>query len=183
MYALKETMRYMSIRDNAVHSESVAEHLFGMMVLAQYFLPLEDPEHRLDKVRLSELILFHEIGEIETGDISFHQKKQEHVEREREAARRVADSLPTSMQSLAWERFHEFESCKTAEAEFAVALDKLEPIFQMMHELGHPLFKVQGITQAIGTDGKKIATAKYPHMRRFLDAWTEYMVSLKAFAE
>ena len=66
LYVLKHTMRYRSTRDHSVHSESVAEHLFGIQVLAQYFLPLEDPSGTLDRVRINELILFHEIGEIET---------------------------------------------------------------------------------------------------------------------
>jgi putative hydrolase of HD superfamily len=183
MYVLKETMRYMSVRDNSVHSESVAEHLFGMQVLVQYFLPLEDPEGVLDSVRINEIILFHEIGEVETGDISFHHKKQEHVQREREAARRVADSLPESMRKLAWERFQEFETRATPESLFAVAIDKIEPIFQMMHEKGYPLFRMQGISREIGTGGKRAATEPYPHMRKFLDAWTEHMVALNAFAE
>lgn len=183
LYTLKETMRYLSVRDHSVHSESVAEHLFGMQIIAQYFLPLEDPEENLDRMRINELILFHEIGEIETGDITFHKKSQEHRDIEHEAAKRVADSLPESMRELAWERFEEFEANETPEAHFAVAIDKLEPIFEMMQEKGYPLYKAQSITRDIAIGGKMLATQKYPHMQRFLDAWTEHMVALNAFAK
>ena len=129
LYVLKHTMRYRSTRDHSVHSESVAEHLFGIQVLAQYFLPLEDPSGTLDRVRINELILFHEIGEIETGDILFHQKNSDDREVEQHAAERVVHRLPESLQGIASDRSREYDLNETPEAHFVHALDKVEPIF------------------------------------------------------
>jgi hypothetical protein len=53
-YGLKQTIRYAGSRDLSVHGESVAEHIFAIIFLAQYFLPLEDPEGKMDKARLYE---------------------------------------------------------------------------------------------------------------------------------
>src|SRR3989344_7404524 len=164
MYALKGVMRYKSSRDMLVHSESVAEHLFGMQVLAQYFLPLEDPKRLLGRERIFELILFHEIGEIETGDILFHHKGEEQAEEERRAAGRVAAQLPVSLRGIAHERFLEFDACTTPEARFTDAIDKIEPIFELFEEKAYANLKVNGVTLDIGVNGKRAATEKYPHM-------------------
>ena len=182
LYKLKYTMRYESARDMRVHSESVAEHLFAMQIISQYFLPLEDAGGKLDRVRINELILFHEIGEIETGDILFFQKRDADKEEERRAARRVADELPQSLQALAYERFIEFDACDTPEAKFADAVDKIEPIFELLDDVNVQSFKRLGLRKDIATNGKRLATKPYPYMRRFLDAWTEHMVSIEGFA-
>lgn len=183
-YALKGVIRYRGTRDGAIHAESVAEHLFGMQILSHYFLLLEDPNHLLDWGRISELILYHEIGEIETGDILFHRKFDAHRLEEHEAAKRVAAELPASLSEVALARFLEFEECKTDEARFVDAIDKIEPIFELFeHDIALGGLKRLGVTKDVGINGKYFATEPYPHMRRFLDAWTEYAVSQNAFAE
>jgi len=183
LYTLKHTMRYQSSRDRSVHSESVAEHLYGMAIIAQYFLPLEDPQRSMDHVRIHELILFHELGEIETGDISFHHKKDEHKARERIAAERVAARLPDSLSQLALGRCKEFEEGHTKEAKFAQAIDKLEPIFEMADPLGVPLFKQQNINRKTALGVKHATCKNYPFMFLFATAWETWMVSQNAFAE
>jgi len=182
LYKLKHTMRYQSSRDMTVHSESVAEHLFAMQVIAQYFLPLEDPDGKLDRVRINELVLFHEIGEIETGDILSARKTEAHRMIEKEAAARVITMLPQSMRTLASERFDEFEERKTAEAIFAQAVDKLEPIFEMWDEqIALPLFKKLNFTRENSLYGKIAITDGFPYMRKFIEAWDARAVSLDTF--
>ncbi len=182
LYKLKSVMRYRSTRDTSVHSESVAEHLFAMQVIAQYFLPLEDEKGKLDRTRIHELILFHELGEIETGDIINHQKTDEHREFERLAAARVAQMLPASMQEIALARQREFDECATPEARFADAIDKIEPIFEMWDEqVALPLFRRFNYTRNDALKGKMEATEEFPHMRRFIEAWDRRAVSLDVF--
>ena len=182
LYKLKYTMRYESARDMRVHSESVAEHLFAMQIISQYFLPLEDAGGKLDRVRINELILFHEIGEIETGDILNSKKTDQHRAIEREAAERVAESLPESMRALALERFHEFEQAASREAVFVQAVDKIEPLFELWDEqLALPLFKKHGIMRNVALDNKREATTTFPYMRRFLEAWDSRAMALDTF--
>lgn len=182
LYRLKHTMRYLSVRDQTVHSESVAEHLFAMQVIAQYFYPYEDPEGKLDRVRVNELMLFHEIGEIETGDIINHRKTDEHREIEREAARRVAEALPESLQMLALDRFREFEECQTPESMYANAIDKLEPIFEMWDQkIALPLFKKFNYTRDDAVSRKRETVKNFRYMQKFLDAWEKRAVALDTF--
>lgn len=182
MYKLKGTMRYLSMRDTAIHSESVAEHIFGMQLLALYFLKLEGLEGKLDRARVDDLILFHELGEVETGDIINHQKTDEHREQEKIAAMRVAAMLPDSLKEYASACATEFEEHTTPEGEFAWAIDKMEPIFEMWDEqVALPLFKKYGYTRANAIDNKIRATEKYPYMRRFIEAWDNRAVALDIF--
>lgn len=182
MYQLKYTLRYKSQRDQSVHSESVAEHMYAMNVIAQYFYPYEDPQGKLDRIRVNELMLFHELGEIETGDIISHLKTDEDRAHEIEAANRVVQLLPVSMRQTALERHSEYEECITPEAKYAKAVDKIEPIFEMWDEsLALPLFKKYNVNRAAAIGQKYEATKDYPCMRRFIEAWEERLVALDVF--
>lgn len=181
LFKLKTTLRYQSSRDGSSYSESVAEHLYGMNIIANYFLPLEDPNGTLDRTRIHELFLFHEIGEIETGDISFHQKTDDHRQMERLAVQRVGEKLPESMRAIALERSREFDDGITPEAKFAQAIDKIEPIFEMFDESVLPLFKIQKISREFAVGYKFAATEHFPYMHRFVEAWEDRAVSLGAF--
>lgn len=183
MYALKSVLRYETRRDTTVHSESVGEHLFGMQLLAHYFLPLEDPLGRLDRIRVSELILFHEIGEIETGDIVTHKKSLEHSRIEREAAERVAARLPASLREIAWKRFVEFDDVSTDEAAFVEAIDKIEPIFELYDDMRLASFIRLGVSREAAIGKKLKVTEQYPYLRKFLDAWLAYADGKRIFAE
>lgn len=44
LYGLKHETRYIVERNEDVASESVAEHVYALHILADYFLPLEDIE-------------------------------------------------------------------------------------------------------------------------------------------
>jgi 5'-deoxynucleotidase YfbR-like HD superfamily hydrolase len=97
-----------------------------MMTLCQYFLPLEDPENKLDKARLNQLILWHDIEEIETGDIPKHHKTSEHEEAAvsafNQTLRKVPESLKESIQGV----YGEYEARETSESRFVKSLDATE---------------------------------------------------------
>src|ERR1700761_6535087 len=122
-YKLKRTLRYGTTRDFNVHLESVAEHIFSLFFLMEYFLPLEDPAHTLNVERIYRMLLFHDFGEIIHGDIPYHQKTPAHEVREREDARVVFASLPPLMGQAAYVSWQEYELRISPEARFANALD------------------------------------------------------------
>lgn len=78
-------------------SQSVSEHIYNMMTLCQYFLPLEDPGNKLDKTRIAQLILWHDIEEIETGDIPKHHKTSEHETAASSAFAQTLEKIPNSL--------------------------------------------------------------------------------------
>lgn len=183
MYTLKQTMRYESKRHHEVHSESVAEHIYGMFVLVDYFLPLEDPEGKLDRTKIDRMILYHELGEIELGDTMFNKKSEESIQAEAKAAEVVARRMPERIREDALMLFEEFEAGTSPEARFAVAIDKLEPIFELSTDIGSALFRQHGMNKETAIGKKYLVSEGYPYLRRFLDAWLNWMVSINAFAE
>jgi putative hydrolases of HD superfamily len=182
-YALKRTLRYATQRDHTVHSESVAEHVFALFFLALYFLPLEDPERKLDIEKLYHTILFHDFGEIVHGDVPYHMKTKEHVEREKEAAREVFASLPFSMQNLALESWQDYEQQTSPEARFVTALDKVEPLFELLDRVNETSPRRLNQTYAMHITKKRSATKNFPFMRKFVDVISADMRRRNLFCE
>jgi putative hydrolases of HD superfamily len=61
IYELKSVYRFTSVDDR---KESVAEHSWSSLILADYFMTTMDIE--LDKIKVYELIMYHDLAEIET---------------------------------------------------------------------------------------------------------------------
>jgi putative hydrolase of HD superfamily len=113
----------------------------------------------------------------------FHKKSEANVHAEAEAAKLVAVRMPAHIRALALERFDEFEFGESPEARFAVALDKLEPIFELSTDIGSALYRQHGMNREVAIGKKYVVSEGYPYLRRFLDAWVNWMVSINAFAE
>ena len=180
-YKLKRTLRYATKRDFDVHSESVAEHVFALFFLAQYFLPFEDTQHVLNVEKLYKILLFHDFGEIEHGDIPYHLKTEEDERREREAAEGVFASLPLSMQKDAYESWKEYEQKKSPEARFANALDKTEPLFELLEPVNERSMKRLKFTYRDHISKKIPATEDFPVMRKFVDVASRDMLKRGIF--
>ncbi|MBR9676827.1 HD domain-containing protein [Candidatus Woesearchaeota archaeon] len=130
---LKSVYRMNSV-DN--RKESSAEHTYSCLLLADYFF--DKIEQRLDKQKVYELLLYHDIVEIETGDSPItpdkdHQKaRQNKKQNELVAAKELKGKLPKSMQKKFFNLFLEFENEKTVESRFAKAIDTLDAF---IHEI------------------------------------------------
>jgi len=166
-YGMKRTLRYNSTRDFTVHSESVAEHVFALIFLATYFLPLEEVGHTLNKAKLYEILLYHDFGEIIHGDVLTYHKTDTDREREAADAKKVFASLPTSLQKIGHERWHEYEAQSSPEAQFAYALDKVEPVFELLDPVNERSVKRFKITYLRHLGHKLKAAENYPVMKRF----------------
>jgi len=182
LYQLKRTLRYGSSRDHTVHSESVAEHLFGMLTLAEYFYPLEDPTNTLNRADIIQLTLYHDVGEIDTGDLLFHLKGADEMEREQQAVRAIVQRLPESLRNIVAQRSAEFEECSTREAQYVRAIDRIEPLFELLDN-DMLSYRRLGITAEIAIEKKRYATDNFPYMRRFLDAWMKHAIAEDIFAK
>lgn len=107
-------------------TQSVAEHIYNMMTLAEYFRPLEDPDNQWDWEKIHRMILWHDATELETGDLKKHEKTEETEKEEKLALPRMLAQAPLlllqDMQSIV----DEYETRITTEARFVKALDALE---------------------------------------------------------
>ena len=103
--------------------ESIAEHIFGVQMLAIAMNSEYDYQIDLEKVIL--MIAVHELGEIIIGDLtSFQVSKGQKQKIEHEAVHKILSNLTTK--DYIEELFLEFDDKKTNEAKFAYQCDKLE---------------------------------------------------------
>ncbi|MDO8593788.1 MAG: HD domain-containing protein [bacterium] len=180
-YKLKRTLRYSTKRDMNEHSESVAEHVFALWFLAQYFLPLEDPKRQLNVEKLFQILLFHDFAEVVHGDIPYHQKTEVDEKHERAAAKIVFESLPAPLGETAYKRWKEFEQKQSPESRFAQALDKIEPIFEMLDPVNSQSMKRLKFSYKDHIGKKTRATEGFPVMRKFLEVVTKEMLRRDIF--
>jgi putative hydrolase of HD superfamily len=130
-YHLKNVERACSVMSR---KESSAEHSWSCLILADYFLNLI--EEKLDRLKVYELLMYHDIVEIETGDVPIHHVEERKLkkEKERKAMEKMKEDFPTVMKEKIWNLFIEFEEGKTKEAQFAHAVDAFDSI---IHELDY----------------------------------------------
>lgn len=103
--------------------ESVAEHIFGVQMLA--IAMKSEYEYDIDIMKVVFMLAVHELGEIVIGDLTmFEISKEEKEKREKEAVHKILCGLldGKEIENL----FTEFDSHSTKEAMFAYQCDKLE---------------------------------------------------------
>ena len=124
---LKNVVRLSPLLDRS-RRENSAEHSWH---LALYALVLSDyAAATVDLGRVVKMLLIHDIVEIDAGDVPFH-LPETHVgqaEREQAAAARLFGLLPAEQAAEFHALWDEFEAAASADAQFAKALDRLQPM-------------------------------------------------------
>ena len=103
--------------------ESIAEHIFGVQMLA--IAMKSEYEYDIDIMKVIYMLAIHELGETIIGDLTqFQISKQEKEKIEHEAVHNILSSLleGDEIEKL----FLEFDAQETPEAKFAYQCDKLE---------------------------------------------------------
>lgn len=108
--------------------ESVGDHSFavallGMLIAKKYF-----PE--LDTAKIIKMSLVHELGEVDSGDLTPFDKasKKERYAKEKAGIEKIFSRFPEGKEYLdLWE---EFEENNSVEAKFVKQIDKLEMAMQ-----------------------------------------------------
>jgi putative hydrolase of HD superfamily len=132
---LKTILRRTPLGDNS-RAENSAEHSWHL-ALAAMALHEYGPEG-MDTSRVIELVVVHDLVEIDAGDtfaydVAGHDTK---ADRERAAADRVFGLLPADQGLRFRGLWEEFEAMSTPEARFANALDRLQALLQNMQAGG-----------------------------------------------
>ncbi len=112
---------------NRERLESDAEHTFSCCLLALKII--EDRKLELNTEKVLKILLFHELGEIDVGDITpvDNISKEEKYNKEKIAIERISKvfEMPEII-----ELWLEFEENKTKEAKFCKMIDKLDAVMQ-----------------------------------------------------
>lgn len=154
---LKQVFRQTRLCDQSRY-ENDAEHSWHLAVLA-FLLSEYANDTALDLLKVMKMLLIHDVVEIDAGDVFFYDTFHNHEKRQREeqAAQRLFGLLPSDQASHLRELWEEFEQQQTSEAQFAAALDRLQPILQNFHSDGGS-WRAHGITkQQVLTHNQHIA--------------------------
>jgi putative hydrolase of HD superfamily len=125
--------------------ENTAEHswhlaLFGL-VLAEH------SDEPVDAGRVVRMLLLHDLVEIDAGDTFAYdvEAMATKVDRERAAADRIFGLLPADQGAVLRALWDEFEAAETADARFANAVDRLQPVL-LNHAAQGASWQEHGVT-------------------------------------
>lgn len=183
LYKLKQVIRYEGERDFRKSEDSVAEHIFAASLLARYFLPLEDPEGNLHKEKIYDMILIHDLDEVETGDTIGYLKTERDRVNERTALSDVVEKLPKVMQSWIKPLSEEYEARESGESKFVKAIDAIEPVFHLYNEGGKHITRGHNQRYEQHRMIKDKHVAQFPCIKRFNDVIGERMHQEKFFID
>ena len=122
---LKEVDRAGWKRSGLTDVESVAAHSWGVAFLAMQICPPE-----LDRLKLIEMAVCHDVAEVRVGDITPHDgiSPEEKVRAETNAMLSLSQGFPRG--EYMFELYREYEAGETPEARFLKLCDKLDMAFQ-----------------------------------------------------
>jgi len=113
---LKSVYRFNSVDDR---KESTAEHSWGCLILADYFL--STTAYKLDQLKIYELLMYHDLVKIEISDttITDEAKRKKLDELNKAAIISLKQKLPKPLSDKFASLFEEFTYGSTQEALFA----------------------------------------------------------------
>lgn len=142
---LKQISRQTRLTDGS-QRENSAEHSWHLAMMA---IALQEyAATPVDLLRVLKMLLLHDLVEIDAGDtFAFDvQANQNKAAREQQAADRLFGLLPADLATPLRALWHEFEAVETADAQFAKALDCLQPFLHNCQNHGGT-WKEHGITR------------------------------------
>lgn len=141
---LKQVLRRNSLGDGS-RRENSAEHSWHLATMAAILA--EHANTAVDIGRVMRMLLVHDVVEIDAGDTFAYDLDGllDQAEREIRAADRIFSLLPPDQTEEVRGLWEEFEAGETAEARFAVALDRFQPLLQNF-ECGGGTWRSYGIS-------------------------------------
>ena len=142
---LKTVLRRTRILHEERHENS-AEHSWHLAMMATVLS--EHAEEPVNVTRVVELVLVHDIVEIDAGDTFCYDADAVvgQAEREQQAAERLFGLLPEDQRQQLRQRWEEFEARETPEARFAHAIDRIMPLLHNYHN-GGGSWRQHGVTE------------------------------------
>lgn len=136
-YKLKYTYRY-SDRLFDWEKDSSAAHSWSMAILADYFLDYLEQEspkkYKLNKLKIYEYIMYHDLIEAETGDIDNSPKHiEKHLQKKYEEDEKLeifAKKIPQYLWEKLTKVFQEYEARENLESKFVKIMDMVEAQLQ-----------------------------------------------------
>jgi len=168
LYGLKKVYRSNSVENR---KESSAEHSWSCLILADYFLNIT--ELKLNRLKVYELLMYHDVVEIEAGDTPLHkeQERKDQKERELKALNKLKNEIPKELKAKFVNLVNEFEENNTKEAKFAQAIDKLDA---EIHELDYKE-DWKNWTEEFLKEEKEKYFKEFPKIKQAFEKITNYL--------
>lgn len=133
---LKTVLRQTVLTDGS-RPENTAEHSWHLALMVLVLAEWSDEP--IDAVCVLEMLLVHDVVEIDAGDTFCYDEEAnlDKAAREERAAERIFGLLPDDQAAHLRGRWEEFEARATAEARFANAVDRLQPMMHNYLTTGH----------------------------------------------
>ena len=115
--------------------ENDAEHSFSIATMGIIF---QDYAGDVDIDKCIKMLLVHDLVEIDAGDTFAYDTEgyKDKAEREQKAAERIYGILPGDLSEDLKKLWIEFDECKTPEAKYANAMDRLQPVINNIYNNG-----------------------------------------------
>lgn len=176
---LKFTYRYSGRLFNG-EKESTADHTWFMFVIADYLLAkLEEVavwKYKLDKLKIYEMIVYHDLIEAETWDVDLNpisanfEKQLSKKEVEEKALKVFLEKIPSEIKEVYKEKLEEYEKRESLESKFVKLIDVIETDLQCF------LFKekYKDWTKEYYLDKKTKYYNDFPELKFLLEEFLEY---------
>ncbi len=142
---LKTVLRRTLLTDRS-RRENSAEHSWHIALMAVLLAEYAPPGTNIDRV--VRMLLVHDLVEIDAGDTFAYDTAGNAIreDRERAAADRIFGLLPQIQGDELRALWEEFEAGASADARFALAIDRLQPLLQNVNAEGGT-WRSHGVTQ------------------------------------
>ena len=143
---MKQILRRNLIADGSKREDDAA-HSWHLAVMAM--LLEEYSAEKIDVNRVIKIALVHDLVEVYAGDTFAYDSKgyEDKEEREKEAATKLFGMLESEQGSQIRALWDEFEEGETAEAKYANAIDRIQPLLLNYLTDGHT-WKMGGVSSA-----------------------------------
>ncbi len=143
---LKQVVRWTLLTD-ASRRENAAEHSWQLAIMAMVLMEHHCPR-QLNLLRVLQMLLIHDLVEIDAGDVHFCDtaQRRKQIDKEAKAAGRLFGLLPHDQERTLLGLWHEFENQESEEAKFAHVLDRLQPLLHGYVTEGRT-WKENGVTR------------------------------------
>lgn len=152
--------------------ENSAEHSWHVALLAIVLYEYADVS--LDLCKVVQMLLIHDIVEVEAGDTYAYDPvgKEDQFKREGLAAEHIFGLLPSDQREKFTDLWHEFEAGDTLESQFAEAVDRLMPLLHNYYSAGRS-WKEHGISPDQVRSRFDILRKKFRGLGRYVNALIE----------
>jgi len=168
IFQLKNVRRQTKVKDG---TESSADHSWACAVLADYFITRYSLV--LDRTKVMKILLYHDLVEVESGDTYFMGDLSDKEDRENKGATALKNKLPSALAEEYGRLFEEYREAKTPEAQFAHAIDKLEPCIHLLDHKDE--WRKKGFTEKNLREKKQPAIEKVPVLFDFFNQLMEFL--------